>query len=58
VLLAGATEKDKNDLAVDLATLFRAGRKVISDNQDLINDASKGDKGLSAEKVISVVIYE
>jgi hypothetical protein len=54
LLLAGANDKEKSDLALDLATLFRAGRKVISDNQDLINDASKGDKGLSAEKVIGM----
>ncbi len=54
LLLAGANDKEKSELALDLATLFRAGRKVISDNQDLINDASKGDKGLSAEKVISM----
>jgi hypothetical protein len=36
----------------DLTLIFRSARKVISDNQDLINDASKGDKGLSAAAVI------
>ncbi len=34
-----------------LTTLFRASRKVISDNQALINDETKGDKGLSGEVV-------
>ncbi|MBI2379285.1 MAG: DUF3365 domain-containing protein [Gammaproteobacteria bacterium] len=46
-----------NDVEVaskELTTLFRAARKVLSDNQDLINDASKGDKGLSADKVIEL----
>ena len=36
----------------DLTLIFRSARKVISDSQDLINDASKGDKGLSAAAVI------
>jgi len=37
--------------AKELATLFRAARKVISVNQGHINDASIGDKGLSADAV-------
>ncbi len=44
VLAASAQEK----AAQEIATLFRAARKVLSDNQTLINDAEKGDKGLSA----------
>lgn len=36
-----------------LTTLFRASRKVISENQGLINDASKGDKGLSGSVVVA-----
>lgn len=36
----------------EITTLFRAARKVISDNQVLINDAKKDDKGLSADVVI------
>ncbi|MET1079494.1 MAG: DUF3365 domain-containing protein [Pseudomonas sp.] len=36
----------------DLTLIFRSARKVISDSQDLINDASKGDKGLDATTVI------
>lgn len=48
-----ADDADKNKLALDVATLFRAARAVISDNQALINDAEKGDKGLSAAVVIA-----
>ncbi len=33
--------------------LFHAAKVVISRNQDLINDAGKGDKGLTADAVIS-----
>jgi hypothetical protein len=44
---------EKESLAQDLAVLFRSARGVISDNQTLINDASKGDKGLSGDKVIA-----
>ncbi len=40
-------------LAQSLTTLFRAARAVISDNQQLINDASKGDKGLTGDKVVA-----
>lgn len=43
VLAASTQEK----AAQEVATLFRAARKVLSDNQALINDAEKGDKGLS-----------
>ena len=35
----------------ELTTLYRSARKVISVNQGHINDASIGDKGLSAEVV-------
>jgi len=41
-------------LALDTATLFRAARKVVSVNQGLINDASKGDKGLSGDAVVEM----
>ena len=36
----------------EIITLYAAARKVISDNQALINDASKGDKGLTADVVV------
>lgn len=37
-----------------LTTLFRASRKVISQNQALINDDSKGDKGLDGKAVVKM----
>ena len=39
--------------ALALAEYFRAARGVIAKNQALINDASKGDKGLSGDAVVS-----
>ena len=39
-------------LAKQLANILRASRKVLSDNQGLINDPEKGDKGLSADVVL------
>ncbi len=47
-----ATEDEK--LAVKLTTLYRSARGVISKNQALINDASKGNKGLVGAKVTSL----
>ncbi len=41
------------ETALALATYFRAARAVISKNQALINDASKGDKGLSGDVVVA-----
>lgn len=43
----------QEELATELTVLLRSGRAVISENQDLINDADKADKGLSADKVLS-----
>lgn len=40
------------EVSKDLTLIFRSARKVVSDQQDLINDASKGDKGLSSDAVI------
>lgn len=40
------------DIANDMATLFRSARGVIAKHQKHINDASVGDKGLSADVVI------
>ncbi|MBL4906923.1 MAG: hypothetical protein JKX94_05670, partial [Sneathiella sp.] len=45
--------ESNEEIALNLATLLRSARAVISDNQKLINDASKGDKGLSAEFVVA-----
>ena len=39
------------EISEELTTLYRAARKVISDNQGHINDANIGDKGLSGEVV-------
>jgi hypothetical protein len=53
----GQEQAASSDEAVanEIATMFRAARKVISEQQDLINDASKGDKGLSPEKVVATM---
>lgn len=52
-LLASSLNADENEkLSLEMATLFRAARKVISVNQALINDADKGDKGLSGPEVV------
>jgi Protein of unknown function (DUF3365) len=52
-LSAAAEPADKAALAQEVAVLFRAARGVISDHQALINDASKGDKGLSGDRVVT-----
>ena len=41
------------DSGKSFAVFFHSARVVISRNQDLINDAGKGDKGLTGDKVIS-----
>ncbi|MDA7978076.1 MAG: DUF3365 domain-containing protein [Pirellulales bacterium] len=46
------TENEKQEVAAQLATLFRSARAVISENQALINDETKGDKGLTGEFVV------
>lgn len=48
-----AAEDAQEELATELTVLLRAGRLVISDNQALINDAEKGDKGLAPDKVLA-----
>jgi hypothetical protein len=40
----------------ELTTLYRAARKVISDNQGQINRADIGDKGLSGEYVVDMTL--
>jgi hypothetical protein len=39
-----------------LTKLMQTGRKIVSDNQELINDASKGDKGFTPELFVEKVI--
>lgn len=51
-----AAETDEVQIALSLANLLRAGRAVISSNQNLINDAERGDKGLSGEAVLAATI--
>jgi len=43
--------QSKDEISKELTTLYRAARKVISDNQGHINNADVGDKGLSGESV-------
>ncbi len=42
------------EIAISLSTFLRSARAVISKNQKLINDASKGDKGLTGEAVLAM----
>jgi len=54
-LMAATPSATGNEaLALDMATLFRAARKVISVNQGKINDPELGDKGLSPEAVVEM----
>ena len=41
-------------VAMSLATLLRSARAVISEQQEDINDPSKGDKGLTGEAVLKI----
>ncbi len=47
---------DDEAVSKSLTTLFRASRKVISDNQSMINDESKGEKGLSGAAVAQMAM--
>jgi Protein of unknown function (DUF3365) len=49
-----ATEDE--EIALNLANLLRSARAVIAANQDLINDPSGGDKGLTGEVVLEETI--
>jgi hypothetical protein len=53
-LAVAGTESDRDDLAIalDLATLLQVARTVISDDQNLINNADIGDKGLTGKAVL------
>jgi hypothetical protein len=55
--LASAATTPNENVAKSLADLLVAGRAVISQNQDLINDAAKADKGFTSsvfeEKVVA-----
>lgn len=43
-------------ISQELTTLYRAARKVISDNQSHINNAELGDKGLSGKAVSAIAL--
>jgi hypothetical protein len=60
-LLTGRTQADEKgeiELALSLAKMLQAGRSVISLNQDLINNAERGDKGLTGDVVLAATIEE
>jgi Protein of unknown function (DUF3365) len=50
------SDSDEVGIAVSLAKLLQAGRSVISSNQALINDASRGDKGLTGDVVLAAAV--
>ena len=55
--LAGATapslgQQAEEQIALDLASMLRAARTVISTNQGRINDPAIGDKGLTGQVVV------
>jgi hypothetical protein len=50
---AAADDQAREALAQEVALLFRSARGVISDNQALINDPGKANKGLTGDKVIA-----
>jgi hypothetical protein len=50
---ASQTAEDDAHIAKSLATMLRAGRTVISRNQDKINDPKLGDKGLDGKTVLA-----
>lgn len=62
LLAAPASADDAADAVVagHLAEYLRSARTVISQYQDLINDPSKGDKGLTPDRVIAeaTAIYQ
>ncbi|HEX9050324.1 MAG TPA: DUF3365 domain-containing protein [Anaeromyxobacter sp.] len=53
-----AADKPSEKVARNLAALLVAGRAVVAQNQPLINDASKGDKGFTADAFGAAVSAE
>ena len=47
-----AAQSEEEVIARSLAALLRSARTVISNHQNLINDPGRGDKGLTAERVL------
>jgi hypothetical protein len=50
------SQSDEIAIALSLAKLLQAGRSVISGNQALINDPSRGDKGLTGDTVLAATV--
>ena len=48
--------KSQDEISQELTTLYRAARKVISDNQAHINKTDIGDKGLSGDVVSTMAL--
>lgn len=55
---AAAAPDDDTDIAADLAGMLRAGRAVVSANQDRINDPAKGQEGLDGPGFLAQVIAQ
>jgi hypothetical protein len=53
---AALANTEEQTIALNLADLLRAARAVISAKQDLINDPTVGDKGLTGDAVIAETI--
>jgi hypothetical protein len=53
---ASQTAEDDAPIAKSLATMLRAGRTVISRNQEKINDPKLGDKGLDGKTVLAEAV--
>jgi hypothetical protein len=51
-----AASEDDQEIALNLANLLRSARAVIASSQELINDPSGGDKGLTGEVVLDDAI--
>jgi hypothetical protein len=51
-----ADEPEEVAIALSLAKMLQAGREVISSNQALINDPTRGDKGLSGDVVLAAAV--
>jgi general secretion pathway protein A len=57
-VVAGAAREADDRLAAQLSRLLQAGRKIVSDNQALINDPGKGNKGFTPEAFVDQVLAE
>jgi hypothetical protein len=53
---AFGSQSDEIAIALSLAKLLQAGRSVISGNQALINDPSRGNKGLTGDVVLAAAV--